>query len=751
MQKDTNTILNEKILRIIFWLLAGLFGIALPLMSLDAGISGDEFVNYEHAEYVYNYFTEGDTTCMHGVRKGSTNPTHLEYYGQSFDNITYFINKIFHVDNIYEVRHVFNSLCGSLIILIVGLFLVKTCGWRAGILGLLLMFLSPRFIGHSFNNPKDIPFALGYTFSIYQMALLVTELPKTSIKRLVFIGLGIAFANSVRIGGLIMIPYLFLFCGLWYFFLNPEKKTWRTWVFWKKGFILIGKLSLVCISAYFASLILWPYALKNPLRHPYESLQMMEHFATNLRQIFEGGNIFSTEAPWYYLPKYMLISIPIVVLIGFFASIIFLPKIWKRVSPLTLFIVFFSVIFPISYIIYKHSNVYGGWRHILFTYPTLVVAAGYGWETIYQWAKNKYFQYGLYVVTTIFLILPLVHIVKSHPHEYVYYNEFAGGVANNYGMYEMDYYQHSTRAATSWLLNHLKETGELEKAISSKDKIIIASNDAYSLTYYVRKDTNAIIPIYIRYYERGNKNWDYAVVVNTYINAYQLQKGIWPPKNTIHTINVDGKPISAIIKRTDYSDYEANILVNSLNDTTLSNEEKFVNLRLAITKYRKALESDPYNESALYGIINTYSSLRQTDSVLYFSEKLVEACPSENFLSYAANIYISVYQQTKNQKYLDRVIDLRKQVIKSNPRAANAYYELAMLYAQTGQQSKGKKCMENCLKKNRGSFSAHYYFAIYNAQTGNPNAGIEELKKCAKKFPSHKQECENTIAQIQGR
>ena len=79
MQKDTNTILNEKILRIIFWLLAGLFGIALPLMSLDAGISGDEFVNYEHAEYVYNYFTEGDTTCMHGVRKGSINPTYLEY------------------------------------------------------------------------------------------------------------------------------------------------------------------------------------------------------------------------------------------------------------------------------------------------------------------------------------------------------------------------------------------------------------------------------------------------------------------------------------------------------------------------------------------------------------------------------------------------------------------------------------------------------------------------------------------------
>ena len=193
---------QPKILKLIFWILAAAIFVAMPLMSLNSGISGDEFVNYEHAGYVYDYYANGDTTCMHGVKKANGEPTHLEYYGQSFDNLTYCINRWFNCDNPFEVRHVLNSLTGACLILVIGLFLVRSCGYRAGILGLLLMFLSPRLIGHSFNNPKDVPFALGYAFTVYQIMLLVQELPKTSIKRLVFIALGIALANSVRIGGL---------------------------------------------------------------------------------------------------------------------------------------------------------------------------------------------------------------------------------------------------------------------------------------------------------------------------------------------------------------------------------------------------------------------------------------------------------------------------------------------------------------------------------------------------------------------
>ncbi len=739
---------QPKILKLIFWILAAAIFVAMPLMSLNSGISGDEFVNYEHAGYVYDYYANGDTTCMHGVKKANGEPTHLEYYGQSFDNLTYCINRWFNCDNPFEVRHVLNSLTGACLILVIGLFLVRSCGYRAGILGLLLMFLSPRLIGHSFNNPKDVPFALGYAFTVYQIMLLVQELPKTSIKRLVFIALGIALANSVRIGGLILIPYLFLFCGCWYFFSNPEKKNWSGGDYWKKACILAGKLLLVSLAGYFISLLYWPFAMKDPIHHPIESLKMMEHFATNLRQIFEGGNIMSTDAPWYYLPKYMLMSIPVAVLVGLAAFFLLIKRLWKRVDPQVLFIAFFSFFFPVFYIIYKHSNVYGGWRHVLFTYPLLVAAAGMGWEGIYDLMKNKISRIIAYVVTGLLLLLPLIHIIKNHPHEYVYYNEFAGCLNKCYGYYETDYYQHSTRAATLWLDKYLKENHKVKEG----QKLIIASNDNNAITYYLRHDTDRYYTTrYLRYYERSNKDWDYAIIVNSYICAYQLQQGYWPPQNTIHTITVDGKPICAILERKDKSDFEAYELTQQLNSPDATGEERMSAVQQAIAKYRQYLQNDPNNESAIIGIMGLYQAVGKTDSALWFADRLVQVCPSENFLNSASNVYMNAMQQTRNQELLNRVFDLKRQIITSNPRSAENYYQLAMLYAQIGNPHEGRVIMDKCLEKNGGSFTAHYYSAIYMAQTGNPQGARELIEKSRKKFPAHKEECDNLLQQMEGR
>ena len=40
-------------------------------------------------------------------------------------------------------------------------------GWLAGLLALLMIFLTPSFLGHSLMNPKDIPFATGYIMSLF--------------------------------------------------------------------------------------------------------------------------------------------------------------------------------------------------------------------------------------------------------------------------------------------------------------------------------------------------------------------------------------------------------------------------------------------------------------------------------------------------------------------------------------------------------------------------------------------------------
>ncbi len=89
----------------------------LPLLSLQVGISGDEEKHYVHAGESFNFL------ATHGEDKSAlSDPENkLNYYGQSFDLITFIVNRIFSVDKIYETRHVLNSLIGFLVILFTGL------------------------------------------------------------------------------------------------------------------------------------------------------------------------------------------------------------------------------------------------------------------------------------------------------------------------------------------------------------------------------------------------------------------------------------------------------------------------------------------------------------------------------------------------------------------------------------------------------------------------------------------------------
>ncbi len=733
-----------KIYRYVFYAIAALMLILTPILSLNSGISGDEKSSYVHSSRVYDYFAKGDTAALN--TQGDPLTQNLEYYGQSFDNFTYLFIKWFHIDHPYEFRHVCNALAGWCIAFIIALLLVKIAGYRTAILGFLMLLLSPRFLGHSFNNPKDIPFALGYTFAIYQMILLVKELPKTNIKRLIYIALGIGLANSIRIGGLMLVAYLMLFCGVWYFFVNKENK-WTEQQFWTKGLILIAKLAVVSLCGFFVSIILWPYLQQSPFSHAKESLDLMEHYSVNLKQIFEGVNIWSTNAPWYYLPKYIFMTIPEAVILGLILFCCFIRKIVKKQRGIIAFIIVFSFAFPILYIIYKASNVYGGWRHVLFTYPFFVTAAALGWEHLYEFAKPKIRPFIL-ALFGLLMLFPIVHIVRSHPHEYVYYNQLCGGINANYGKYETDYYQHSTRAAAKWLDNYLIDN---KLKPTQGKKIIIASNDHKAIEYYFRYDTAKSYEVsYIRYYERGNSDWDYAISINTYINAYQLQQGIWPPKGTIHTIDVGGKPIAAIIKRENKSDYEGYLLKEKLSDTTLSNEERFEILQQAIAAYNDAYQYDPHNETAILNLIELYANLHRVDSMLYFTNQLVNVCPNENFLNVAINVYNSVYQNSHDQNMLNQIFALHQRMIDENPYSAQYYYNLAMMYVQMGNLNKGKELMEACMKKNKRTFEANYYDAIFLAQTGRQSEAIDLLIKAKKKFPGNADICDNLIGQIQG-
>ena len=357
---------EHPLFRLAFLATALAIFIVIPILSLDAGLSGDDEKHYNQAIKVFRYFTEDDPSAL-------SDPQYkLNFYGQSFDFFTYLLIRLFNLEaNPYEARHVMVAIAGAATILFSGLLVRVIAGSSGGLLALFLMFLSPRFLGHSFNNTMDIPFALGNIFTLYHTILFLKKLPGISVRSAICIALGIAWTNGIRIGGFLLVPYLFMFTGLYILF-----RQW-TWKFFSAGwwkFVLksSGIIVLVSATGYFLSLLTWPYALQDVVNHPIQAFKVMSNIQVSIRVLYDGLIYWSDNLPWHYIPKNLIYTIPVLILLGWFASAVTWILDRKDGNGFWYFMLWFTVVFPVFFIICRKSNVYGGWRHMMFIYPSML-------------------------------------------------------------------------------------------------------------------------------------------------------------------------------------------------------------------------------------------------------------------------------------------------------------------------------------------------------------------------------------------
>jgi len=676
---------EPSIYRLLFALIAIITFIAMPIMAYQTGNSGDEDnYQYPQAVKIFNYYASfGKDTTYKDVQG-------MESYGMSFDTFTVAIIKLFNIEKVFEARHAMNAIVGWIAILFCGLLAYRIANWRAALITFIFMFFSPQFLGQSFNNPKDIPFAMTYIFTIYFIVRFIQQFPKINFKTTLYVVLGIAMAISVRIGGLLLIAYLFLFLGIYFIYTSRFQSLFSADNISKLKKLVTYSV-LISILGYFTGLILWPYALEAPISNPIKALGFMSNFTASLRQIFEGISIWSDKVPWYYTIKYILITSPIAVLVG---SVIYLFLIKnKNYQPLLALILLFSFLFPIFYIVWKNSNVYGGWRHALFTYPTLVVAAGLGFNSLIDTFKNKYLKIAIALVIGILMLNPITHTFRNHPYQYVYFNELAGGVKKAYGKYELDYYFHSLKQASEWVKKNAVRDENTGKRIK------VGAWLTSPVSYYFRKDTANFEVVFIRFYERGNSDWDYAIFVNTGVNPAQLQNGAFPPKNTVYTVNVDGKPICAVLKRTDKSDY--------FGSQALEKGD----LQTAIPLLQKSIEVLPTNETALLNLADAYIKIQQLDSAMIYINKLLSFDPElDNALNFKAYIYLA-----KND--FENSLATAKRIIKNNYKYYFAYWWAANAYIRKNDSFNTIKMLEQLLQQNQNFKPAYQMLAqIYQQQ-----------------------------------
>ena len=657
--------MNEKRLKYIFYLSAALLLIIMLLSSMDAGISCDEILHYEHSVAVRKYFSSGgdDRSSL------DTPISNLKYYGQSYDNLITILAGWFDIEDVYRFRHAMSSFAAWLAIVISALFAIWLKNYLAGIIVIVLFAISPTFLGHAQNNLKDIPFAAAYVAGIFfTLKFLYTE-SKIPVQNIVLLILSYAFCISIRAGGLILICYLVFFFPVYYLYKYIHDNEIHSGEIIRK---LILSL-IIIISAYLLSIVLWPYALQNPLRNVLDSYRVMAHFPATFREIFEGKVEWSDFMPWYYLIKYMGITIPLIVFSGLILFLILIKKIINSQKLLQYSILCFTVLFPVLFVLIQKSNLYSSWRQFLFVYPGIIILSASGFAMLFETFRNKYLSWAAALIFMLLLIHPLKFMIRNHPYEYIYFNEITGGLKGAYAKFETDYYYVSHTEASEWLIDYLEKNN-----IQGKIKI----SATYSVEWLFRKYPD-IETSWFRYDERSMYDWDYAIVGNRYINPFKLKNNLWPPKNAINVIYADNIPICAVLERKSKDDYYG---YNALS------EGKYTE---AVDYFRRVISVDDEDEMIFYnfaGALYKNGQFNEADSALKMGLKVNPYF--EPLLMYLGNIARAQNKEEEAIKYYEKVIE-------SNRKYSEAYVGLSELISEKDIM-KARELLRTCIKISPG-------------------------------------------------
>lgn len=712
-------LINDKqnlLFRKLFFATAAFFSILIPVLSFDIGINGDDRYQVPYSEQVLNFYLSfgKDRSC---IEKTPGPTTYM--YGGLLEFTSAAVNKILGhneiiKNNYHTTRHFIISLFGVLTIIFTGLLAKELIDWRTGWLALLLTFLSPRFLGESVFNPKDIPFAMAYSMTLYFMICFFKQLPKPNKKIITGLILGIAAAINVRAGGLLLIVYLFFFSAIGFIFYKyfNKKKKFNKDIIYSSAYRII----FVAISGYLGGMILWPYGLIDPINNPLTALAGVSNFHTNLEMLFEGKHIWANNIPWHYIPKWIFITIPLFSVVGFVSIIFFLNKMLKQLdNGKYLLLTLFACIFPVFYVIYQKSTLYDGWRHMIFVYPPMVALTSVSWNYFLNYFNNKIAKYAVLGIFVLFMAQPMYWIIKNHPNEYVYFNQFVGGVENAFGYYETDYWMNCVKEASEWLIKN-------ENLDKTDKKITIYTDSWYPAYVYFNSIPNSknIEVGYTSFNNRHTKEWDYGIFFSRFVNCKMLQDKTWPPNGVIYEVKADDIILCVVVKnehKYGFKGYDA--LVKRNNQQALeylqkaveydpNDETSLLNLGIAhiynnnydeaIKYMKRSFDIYPTNAAAVNNL--GYACIRKNDfdQAIYYYSKAVEINP--NYDEPYFNLGIA-YAQKNN---LNAAITSFKQVIAINPNHEQSLTNLALIYQQKGDAKTAQQYFDKANKiKNKSN------------------------------------------------
>jgi dolichyl-phosphate-mannose-protein mannosyltransferase len=451
----------------------------------DYGVTWDEDVHNWYGVFVLDYYLTlfKDGRCLNWLN--------LYNYGAAFDTIAAALNHVSPFGT-YETRHLLNGAFG--IVGIVGTWKLGRAlgGPRAGFIAALLLLAIPNYYGQMFNNPKDIPFAVGMVWSIYYMVRIVPQLPRPKWSLVAKLGVATGMALGVRVGGLLLFCYLGLLLLCFVVWRAAEAPSARR--FFGDSFAAFWRVLLpTIVVAYPVMLLFWPWAQESPIGNPLRSLIFFSHETFPYRTLFAGQYFSAADLPWAYLPTYIVLALPELVLalalaapVGAVLALRRLPSGKRRDWLLCHGLVAFAIVFPVAYAVEIKAVLFDGMRHFIFLLPLIAVAAALVADHLLDRLARFEYRRPIYAALALYGIGHLSMMAMLHPNEYVYYNGLVGGVEGAQGLFKMDYWANSYAEAVDGLEDYLEAQYGLD--FMDRDFTVAVCGPPISADYFFPKN-----------------------------------------------------------------------------------------------------------------------------------------------------------------------------------------------------------------------------------------------------------------------
>lgn len=506
--------------------IAGVFFLFGLVTIDDFGVTWDEPLHFSAGDLYLNRIFKSDMPIAVSDEDFEED---VRYYGPVFDiwgalNHQIFTSRlgILAEDN---ARHLHLLLSGALTIYFTVLLAWESLTPRVGIFSGLFLAAFPRFVGHSFNNPKDIPLTLVFVCCLYIFYRRLKSGRKGYSLLLLLAG-GVGFATRIQylIAPILIIILLIIYNSI----IRDEGSR-----FVKK---LVGywDIPLALLLTVPLGMLFWPYFWTTPwdklkalidfyLRHQVQAKLLVRYLGEDY--------IPGLTLPWHYVPVMLAVTTPILILgsvllgLGVTLAGIFRRPAESRTKFVSCFYLIWILLGLVPFMI-PGQRVYGGIRHFLFVVPALCVISGRGLDWIFTRFRRRVRLLARGAVLIIFILI-YGSTYSYHPYYTTYFNHLVGGPRGAFGRFSLENWGNAYKPACRWL-NREAPPGSTVLALVAEGVP----------RWYLRPDIEVFGP---RSAQLAGGRYDYSIYI---LRDYDPL--FFPGKDPVFQIQVKNQPICKV-------------------------------------------------------------------------------------------------------------------------------------------------------------------------------------------------------------